>query len=132
MLVAPVLAGAGPATLDAAYRDWCFQMLRAHERMPGWWWDPGQRLARFALAAGLVSRLPEDVEADMARAHAAVAAIRADLRDHWKIRRRWQQDGDATMARLVASYMRERIALLRRHRARLRTLREERGRDPAA
>jgi hypothetical protein len=132
MLVAPVLAGAGPATLDAAYRDWCFQMLRAHERMPGWWWDPGQRRARFALAAGLVSRLPEDVEADMARAHAAVAAIRADLRDHWKIRRRWPQDGDATMARLVASYMRERIALLRRHRARLRTLREERGRDPAA
>jgi hypothetical protein len=127
MLIIPLLSDRSPAAIEAAYRGWCFEMQRAHERMPGWWWDAGQRRARFALAAGLVARMPADIEADMARAHAAIAAIRADLSDHWRIRRRWQRDGDARMASLVAGYLRERIALLRRHRARLVGLREERG-----
>jgi len=129
MLITPALSDRSPAAVEAAYRDWCFEMQRAHERLPGWWWDPGQRRARFALAAGLIARAPADIEADMARARAAIAAIRADLGDQWRIRRRWQQEGDGRMAQLTARYMRERIALLRRHRDRLAGLREERERD---
>src|SRR5687768_11352650 len=109
-LYQPQITDRSPAALDAAYQDWRFEMERAH--------DGHVDASRARFEALTAAPTVADIEADQARAGAAMIAIHSDIRDHLKIWRQYRRETNPRNARLIRNYIAERAALWRRHRAR--------------